>query len=97
LLIGGTLGFTLAASLLGVYPLAPRLLLFLLPLFFWLAGRGMCWLAGIAAGKSGTAGGSLAALLLWPMLRDSIAEARDPIHHEHLRPVLARCGSGATG
>jgi len=95
MLIGGTLGFTLAASLLGVYPLAPRLLLFLLPLFFWLAGRGMGWLAGLRQEKAELLAGVLAALLLWPMLRDSIAEARDPIHHEHLRPVLARVAAAA--
>jgi len=94
-LIGGTLAFTLAASLLGVYPLAPRLLLFLLPLLFWLAGRGMGWLAGLRQGSVELLAGVLAALLLWPMLRDSIAEARDPIHHEHLRPVLARVAAMA--
>jgi hypothetical protein len=95
ILIGGTLGFTLAASLLGVYPLAPRLLLFLLPLLFWLAGRGLGWLAELRRGKTEPLAGILATLLLWPMLKDSVAEARDPIHREHLRPVLARVATAA--
>jgi hypothetical protein len=94
-LIGGTFGFTLAASLLGVYPLAPRLLLFLLPLLFWLAGRGMGWVAESWQGKAAPLAGLLAAILLWPMLSDSVAEAHDPIHREHLRPVLARVAAAA--
>jgi len=93
--IGGAVGFTLLASLLGFYPLAVRLLLFLLPLLFWLAGRAVGWLAGLNRGHAAPIAGIIAALLLFPLLRDSLAEARHPIHLEHLRPVLARVAVAA--
>ncbi|HTB63239.1 MAG TPA: hypothetical protein VK737_06585 [Opitutales bacterium] len=83
--------FTALASLLQFYPLTARLLLFALPLLFWLAGRGVDALADYAQPRKW--GLALAALLLiafWPLMRDRVEEARAPLANEHLRPVVAR-------
>lgn len=79
-----------AASLVHVYPLAVRLLLFLFPLFFWLVGRGAAWLAGLAHGRAVWLVVPLLGWAAWPMVRGGVAEARQPFAPEHLRPVVAK-------
>ncbi len=86
--------FTAVASLLQFYPLTARLLLFALPMLFWLAGRGVDALADYAQPRKW--GLALAAVLLiafWPLMRDRVEEARAPLANEHLRPVVERLGT----
>jgi hypothetical protein len=77
------------ASLLQVYPLAVRLVLFLFPLLFWLIGQGAAWLAGLAQGRVTWLVAALLLWAAWPMERDGVAGARHPYAPEHLRPVAA--------
>jgi hypothetical protein len=93
--IGLTVMFTMLASLLHVYPWTPRLLLFLLPLLFWLVGRGADGLAGLARGGAMPVVAVAVAAAAWPLWSDDVDEARDPIAREHLRPVAARLAEQA--
>lgn len=80
---------------LGHYPLVERLLLFFVPMLFWLVARGVDGLATLARGRAAPVIAALLALSLWPMLSDGVAEARQPSVREDLRPVLARLAEQA--
>ena len=84
-----TLSGVAAASLLHVYPLAVRLVLFLFPLLFWLVGQGAAESAGWARGRAAWFVVPLLIWAAWPMGRDGVAVVRRPVAPEHLRPVAA--------
>ena len=87
-----TLGATLAASALGKYPFAGRMVLFAVPVLLALAGAGVEALAGWLRqpGWLGKAAGvALAALLLVQPLATAAQNFAQPKYYEHIRPTMA--------
>jgi uncharacterized membrane protein len=91
-LFGLTLAAALAASALGKYPFAGRMILFLVPVFLALIGAGLQavadwfrrppWLGtGVAI--------LLAALLLYQPLVSAAQNFASPKYYEHVRPTMA--------
>jgi len=91
-LFGLVLGTTLAASALGKYPFAGRMILFIVPVFLALAGSGLDafveWLRGPRWLGSGLAV-MLAAVLLFQPLIAAQENLLQPTYYEHVRPAMA--------
>ncbi len=83
--------FTLAASAVQAYPFAARLLLFLLPFFWFLAASAVEWAAGLIPNRSlaWAVGGVLSLLLLAGVGSMTVRRALTPYNwREHYRPAL---------
>jgi hypothetical protein len=91
-LFGLILGATLAASALGKYPFAGRMILFTVPVFMALAGSGVDafveWLRRPRWLGSGLAVVMAVALLFQPVIAAE-ENLLQPTYYEHIRPAMA--------
>jgi hypothetical protein len=91
-LFGLTLLAALAASALGKYPFAGRMILFAVPIFLALTGAGLQAVVG-GFRRPAWAGSAVAVLLATFLLYQPLASAAqdfaDPKHPEHIRPAMA--------
>jgi hypothetical protein len=91
-LFGLTLGAALAASALGKYPFAGRMILFAVPIFLALIGAGLDAVAGLFQRPCWLGNGValiLAAFLLYQPLTTAAQNFIQPKYYEHIRPAMA--------